>query len=469
MRAVQGNALLRGELRGHWRRYLLPALGGAAVTSVYSIVDTVAIGYGVGADGVAAAAVLVPSFGLMAFLGTLFGMGGAVLLATARGRGRLHEGNAWFTLAFLLTALVGVAVSAVVLLTGDLLWVLSGADRAILPLVREYGLWVVLTWPCAMLSLFLSLAIRNDGAPRYVLGAVIVGGCLNIVGDWLLVFPFKVGTGMAGAGIATAAGCLTQTLLLLGYLLRARCGLRFLPPRAWPRGGTGRICAVGFSTALPHAATAAVSALINVQALRHGGVAALSVFGACMTVFALFQQLAIGVAEALQPIVSLNFGAQRRARIRRAFWLAARTSALMGGALAVAGLLFPQGVVRLFMRPTPEIVAVAPGIVRGLACALPPMALTILAAGYLQTLLRTVPSIGLALLRSLILSLTFLLLLPPLLGLAGVWLAITATEWLTLAAAALALLALWGKETQRREVAREGLRAPPVALRADAR
>lgn len=450
MGTEQGNALLRGEVSGHWRRYLAPALGGAAVTSVYSLVDTVAIGYGVSADGVAAAAVLLPSFGLMAFLGTLFGMGGAVLLATARGRGRLREGNGWFTLSLLLTLATGVAVTAAVLLTGDLLWLLSGANQGILPLVREYGFWVVLTWPCAMLSLHLGNAIRNDGAPGYVLFAVVAGGCLNIVGDWLLVFPFKVGTGMAGAGIATAAGCLLQTALLVGYLFRARCGLRLLPPRAWPRGGAGRICAVGFSAGLPNAATAAVAALVNGQAMRHGGVAALSVFGLMMTLVALYQQLFNGVAQALQPIVSPNFGAGRRARVKRTFWVAARTAAALGGTLTALSLLFPIGTVRVFTSPTPEILAVAPGIVRGLALAFLPMALAILASGYLQALMRTGLSVGLALMRSLALSLALLLILPPLVGLTGVWLAITATEWLTLGAAVLALLALWGKETAAR-------------------
>lgn len=137
--------LLYGPLRGHWRTYLVPALGGAAVTSVYSIVDTIAIGYGVGPAGAAAAAVLVPSFGLMAFLGTLLGMGGAILLATARGRGDRREGDAWFTLAFLLCAAVGVIAAATVLLAGDAFWRLCGADDTIVRLADEYGFWVVLT------------------------------------------------------------------------------------------------------------------------------------------------------------------------------------------------------------------------------------------------------------------------------------------------------------------------------------
>ena len=447
MRADREDALLRGEVRGHWRRYLAPALGGAAVTSVYSIVDTIAIGYGVGGDGVAAAAVLLPSFGLMGFLGTLFGMGGAVLLATARGRGRPREANAWFSLSLLLTLAVGVAVAAAVLLTDDLPWLLSGADRAIVPLVREYGFWVVLTWPCAMLSLHLGNCVRNDGAPGYVLFAVVSGGCLNIVGDWLLVFPFKIGTGMAGAGIATAAGCLLQTALLVGYLFRARCGLRLLPRRAWPRGGAARICAVGFSAGLPNAATAVIAAVTNIQAMRHGGVAALAVFGIMMTLVCLYQQLFNGVAQALQPIVSPNFGAGRRARVKRAFRLAVRTALALGGLLSALSLLFPLGTVRCFTPLTPEIAAVAPAIVRGLALAFPPMALVILAAGYLQALLRTAQSVALAFLRSLAVSLALLLLLPHLLGLTGVWLAITATEWLVLILALLALLALRGKET----------------------
>lgn len=349
--------LLYGPLRGHWRTYLVPALGGAAVTSVYSIVDTIAIGYGVGPTGTAAAAVLIPSFGLMAFLGTLLGMGGAILLATARGRGDRREGDAWFTLTFLLCAAVGVAVAAAVLLAGDAFWRFCGADDALTPLANEYGFWVVLTWPGAMLSLALACLIRNDGAPGYALAAIVAGGVLNILGDWLLVFPFRIGTGMAGAGIATAAGCALQTLLLVGYLFRRRSTLRFAPPSLWPRRAIRRLCAVGLAPALPNAAVAVVVTLANHQAMRHGGVAALSILGIMLTLTTLYQQLFNGVAQALQPIVSVNFGAGGRARIRRAFWMGVRVSFMLGLACSLLSLFFPIGTLRLFMNPTPEVIA----------------------------------------------------------------------------------------------------------------
>lgn len=441
--------LLYGPLRGHWRTYLVPALGGAAVTSVYSIVDTIAIGYGVGPTGTAAAAVLIPSFGLMAFLGTLLGMGGAILLATARGRGDRREGDAWFTLTFLLCAAVGVAVAAAVLLAGDAFWRFCGADDALAPLASEYGFWVVLTWPGAMLSLALACLIRNDGAPGYALAAIVAGGVLNILGDWLLVFPFRIGTGMAGAGIATAAGCALQTLLLVGYLFRRRSTLRFAPPSLWPRRAIRRLCAVGLAPALPNAAVAVVVTLANHQAMRHGGVAALSILGIMLTLTTLYQQLFNGVAQALQPIVSVNFGAGGRARIRRAFWMGVRVSFMLGLACSLLSLFFPIGTLRLFMNPTPEVIALAPTLVRGIAASFLPMALCILACGYLQALLRTLPAATLALLRSVGFSAAFLIALPPLLGLNGVWLALTATEWLTLLLALLPLLRLWGREIPR--------------------
>ncbi len=438
--------LLTGPLRGHWRTYLVPALGGAAVTSVYSIVDPIAIGYGVGPAGAAAPAGLVPRLGLIAFPGTPPWRGGALLFAPVPRPGDRREGDAWFTLAFLLCAVVGVAVAACVLFAGDAFWKFCGADDTLVPLADEYGFWVVLTWPGEMLSLALACLIRNDGAPGYALMAIIAGGVLNILCDWLLVFPFKIGTAMAGAGLASAAACPLQPVLLVAYLFRRRCTLRFAPPSLWPRRAIRRLCAVGLAPGLPNAAVAVVVTLANHQAMRHGGVAALSILGVMLSLSALYQQLFNGVAQALQPIVSVNYGAGGRARIRRSFWLGARMAFALGLACSLVSLIFPVGTLRLFMNPTPEVIALAPTLVRGIATSFLPMALCILAAGYLQALLRTLPAATIALLRSIGLSAVLLLCLPPFLGLDGLWLALSATEWLTLILALVALFRLWGRE-----------------------
>ena len=69
-------------------KYLVPSVGSALVVTIYSFVDTIAIGQGVGANGTAALAVVTPIFSIPIFLAILCGIGGSVLMGVARGRRR---------------------------------------------------------------------------------------------------------------------------------------------------------------------------------------------------------------------------------------------------------------------------------------------------------------------------------------------------------------------------------------------
>ena len=61
--------LLHSEIKRTFLKFLVPSIGGALVVTLYSFVDTIAIGQGVGPDGTAACAVLLPvSFRLKKYL-----------------------------------------------------------------------------------------------------------------------------------------------------------------------------------------------------------------------------------------------------------------------------------------------------------------------------------------------------------------------------------------------------------------
>ena len=90
---------LTADVRALYRKYLLASLGSAMVVSIYSFVDTIAVGQAVGPMGTAAIAVLNPFFCVMIFLAILCGIGGAVLMSNAKGEGLEERGNAYFTTA----------------------------------------------------------------------------------------------------------------------------------------------------------------------------------------------------------------------------------------------------------------------------------------------------------------------------------------------------------------------------------
>ena len=96
--------LRKGNIKTIYVRYLSAAFGSALISSIYSIVDMAMVGQYQGPDGTAALAVVAPVWNIIYSLGLLMGIGGSVLLGTARGQGEAREGQEYFSAALLGTA-----------------------------------------------------------------------------------------------------------------------------------------------------------------------------------------------------------------------------------------------------------------------------------------------------------------------------------------------------------------------------
>lgn len=89
--------LLKDDVKALFLQFLIPAISSAIAVAAYSLVDTIAIGQGVGAEGTAACAVVLPIFSIANFIALLCGIGGFVLRSQAKGEGNEEKGNACFT------------------------------------------------------------------------------------------------------------------------------------------------------------------------------------------------------------------------------------------------------------------------------------------------------------------------------------------------------------------------------------
>ena len=78
---------LKGNIETLYYKLLLPSIIGAVVMSVYSFVDTIAVGQSEGVTGTGAMAVIAPIYGVIVFLAILCGVGGSVMMGVARGEG----------------------------------------------------------------------------------------------------------------------------------------------------------------------------------------------------------------------------------------------------------------------------------------------------------------------------------------------------------------------------------------------
>lgn len=407
-------------------------MGGALATSIYSFVDTIAVGQSCGPLGAAAIAVINPLFALACFVGLLVGIGSSVLMSKAKGAGERGKSDRIFTSSLILLAFLGLIawVSTCIFLRPILAF--CGADDEIMPYAVDYMIPIAIGLPLFMINTFLAPVIRYDERPGLVLKAVLTGGCLNIFGDWFFVFP--LGMGMFGAGLATALGALTQTMLLLSHFYMRRSSLRIVNPGNIVKGGR-KIIVSGFGASILDVAIGVLTIMINRQTMRYGGKDELAVLGVIMTISFLLQHLYAGIGQAVQPIASTAYGASRKDRVWQAFSYLFSSSVAAGLLSLAVCVAFPIPILRLFIDATDSVLAIGPHIIIIYSLSFLPMAVNINLVFFLQSVLAPVPALVFSLSRGVVISLILLYILPVFMGMDGILWAMVAAEAITTAGA----------------------------------
>lgn len=417
--------LLKGDLKRIYFKYLFASFGSALIVSVYSLVDCVMVGQYEGPDGVAALATVAPIWNIIYSLGLLFGIGGSVLMSEAKGAGDVRRGDRFFTTAFIGVTAVALFSWLGIIFFQDSLLRLFGADDLLVELAGKYLFWIKFAAPLFVFGQFLAAFIRNDNAPATATLAVMAGGIFNIAGDYIFVFVCDMGIG--GAGLATALGQVLSILILCSHFLKRNCKLRFERP-AVSEHMTRKIVVTGFSTFFIDIAMGILSMMFNNQIMKYSGSSALAVYGVIINVNTLVQACAYGVGQAAQPIISTNYGAGEGARIRKTLRLSLMTVAVLSILWTALTMALPDPLIRLFMSPTPEVLSIAPEIMRKYFISFLLLTYNIYATYYFQAIMQPKASMAVSVLRGMVVSGLLIYTLPALFGAEALWLAMPVTE-----------------------------------------
>lgn len=399
------HGFLNGRIRPIYVKYLAAAFGSAMITSVYSIVDTAMVGQYHGPEGTAALAVVAPVWNIIYSLGLLVGIGGSVIFSARRGSaGRDGSENQYFTAAVI------------------------GADASLLTLAQRYMRPIRYAFPLFLFNQMLAAFLRNDGDPGLATLGVLSGGVFNVFGDYFFVFTCDMG--IYGAGLATAIGSGISFLVMLTHFLRRRNTLRMVKPERLFRK-LWEISVTGFSTFFIDVAMGILTVLFNRQIMQYLGANALAIYGPIIQVSTFVQCCAYSVGQAAQPIISTNFGAGKGGRIRETLRLALWTTAFFGVFWTALSIACPNVYIRIFMAPTPEILDMAPAIIRTYALSFLLLPFNIFSTYYFQAIMKPKAAFIVSVARGLVISGVLILLLPAAAGAEALWFAMPVTELLT--------------------------------------
>ena len=187
----------------------------------------------------------------------------------------------------------------------------------------------------------------------------------------------------------------------------------------------------GFSSFFIDVAMGILTVLFNRQIMRYLGSDALAVYGPIINVSTFVQCCAYSVGQAVQPIISTNYGAGKGSRIRETLRLALYTTAAFALFWTALSFAAPNLYIRVFMSPTPEILAIAPAIIRVYALSFLLLPLNIFSTYYFQSIMQPRAALIVSVARGLVISGILILLLPVLTGPDSLWFAMPVTELLT--------------------------------------
>lgn len=426
---MQTNSLLTESVSKIFFRYLIPAILANMVTSIYVLADTIIIGKGIGTLAMAALNIALPLFNIFFGTGLLFGVGGSVLMSIARGRGDEKLGKCFFSLSVILNAVTCLALTVLLWIFMEPIARFLGATDVTMPYIMEYIPYVIGGLSAFAFSSLLQTFVRNDGAPKLSMFAVISGGVLNVFLDILFVFPLQMG--MAGAAIASVLGSVCTVCILLFHFLSKSNGLKFSLQK-FSFSCIGRIFQNGFTSFLVEVTAGIVMFIFNIEILEYAGDIGVSMYGVICNIAIIVTCLCNGINQAAQPILSTNFGAGLSERIGKVRRLGIKTALAICSLPAILGLLVPNLFTYIFLNPNEEILAMSPIAIRIYFIGFFVMGINMFVVGYFQSTAKPYLSLLVCLARGCVLSIIFVAILAPLFGIVGIWASVPLAELVTL-------------------------------------
>lgn len=433
-----------------FRRMFLPTLFGMLSISAVTAVDGIFIGHGVGSDGIAAVNLCVPVMMVFTGLGLMMGVGCSVVAAVHLSRSQARAARINVTQALAFVSAVTVAATTLIVVFARQTALAMGSSERLLPLVVDYLQWFM---PSMVFQMWVSISlfiIRLDGAPRVAMWCSVVSAALNVVLDYIFIFP--LGWGVRGAAFATSLSVATGGVMALGYLLFFARTLR--PERVKLSAKSMRLtarnlgyqCRIGSSTLLGELTLAMLMYVGNVTFMRYLGDDGVGAFGVACYYTPFVFMVGNAIAQSAQPILSYNYGVGNFERVWQAGRLAVRTAVVCGGVVMLVFMAVPDGLVGLFLGSGGEAARIA---IDGLPCFSAGFiffVVNLAVIGYNQSLERMAVSTSFALLRGALFLVPSFMVMPLVAGTAGIWMAMPVSEFLT----TLAIVAYYGARRMRR-------------------
>ena len=407
-------------------RFTLPSICMRVFTSIYGGVDGLFVSNFAGKTPFAAINLVMPFIMILGGMGFMIGTGGTALVSKLLGESKKDEAHRTFSMMVLFTLLLGLVLSAVGFLTMRPVSYFLGATDAMIDDCVLYGRIVTgFTFAFMLQNVFQSFFIAAE-KPRLGLIVTVAAGVTNMALDALFIAVFD--WGVAGAAIATGLSQCVGGVLPLIYFLRPNDSLLRMRPTALRLRPILQACGNGSSELMSNISSSLVGMLYNFQLMRLIGEDGVSAYGVLMYVQFIFVAIFIGYSIGSAPVVSFHFGAQNHGELKSLLRKSVLLTSSGGVLLTVAARLLAALLAHLFVGYDAVLFDLTTHAFRLFSWSFLLAGFNIFTSGFFTALNNGAISAAISFLRTLVFQTASVLILPLLLGVDGIWWAITVAE-----------------------------------------
>ena len=408
-------------------KFSIPAVIGMLVNALYSIVDRIFVGRGVGSLALSGVAITFPITNIIMGVGMLVGAGAAAVVSIKLGQKKEKDAEKILGNACVLTIILSSIVTILGLIFLDPLLNLFGASSETLPYAKEFATIVLLGTVLQNVGFGLNPIIRAQGDPKTAMKTMLIGAVLNVIMNPILIFGF--GLGVRGSAFATIISQAVCSLWIFMYFTKGKSLLKLKRANMkLEKSVVLEIVAIGVSPFAMQVAASFVTIIINKSLEQYGGDLAIAAYSLIMSIALLILMPMLGINQGAQPIIGYNYGAKNPSRVKKALKYSIIVNTIISAVGFILVQLFPKEIIKIFNSADIKLIEIGSNGISIMLFMFMFVGAQTACVNYFQSVGKAKESMLLSLLRQVILLIPLAIILPRFFDLNGVWIAGPASD-----------------------------------------
>ena len=326
-------------------KYAIPSSLAMFISSLYTVVDGIFVGQGVGDSALAAVNIVLPFTVMLFGLASMFAIGGGALVSKNIGANNVEKAVNIFRQVFKSLLIFSLVISIICVLFTSQIVTILGATEVLKPLAADYLRFYAIFCIPNLIGIVLNSFVRNDGRPKLAMVSTISGAITNIILDY--VFIFQLSMGIKGAAIATGLGQIVTVSILLphfimkkGYLSFGNVEISFKTIKEF--------CTIGFPSFFAQGSYSIIVLLHNIALVNYVGEIGISAYSILNYLTTNIYMVLYGITLGVQPLVSYNYGKKDGEKMLGFFRITAISNIVITVVFVIISFVFGPSLISIF-------------------------------------------------------------------------------------------------------------------------